>query len=87
MRIPKLIFGDDHGECSLWDISLAKYNVYRERIDRAYDQDADDQAEKIEAELETHKIPWRDMMKYEHGYVPDYAGYLAKVFNLDVESN
>lgn len=84
MKKPKMIFGDDNGECTLWDITLGEYNHYRERIDKAYDIGKDDKAEQLEEELESHKIE-HDF--YEHGYVPDYMVYIAKVYGIDVESN
>lgn len=84
MTKPKLIFGDDNGECSLWDITLGEYELYRKRIDAAYDDNNDRKGEKLEAELNSHRI---QIDTHENGYVPDWATYLAKVFNMDTESN
>ncbi len=86
MKIPKLIYGEDNGYCSLWDITLGEYNHFRERINKAHDIGKDDKAEELEKELASHEIDVPEF-KYEFGYIPDYAGYLAKVFKIDVDSN
>ena len=83
---PKLIFGDDNGFCSLWDIKLGKYNLYRERIDKAWGNGNDKKAEALEAELESHRIIINEFA-YEDGYVPSYVGYLAAAYGIDTESN
>lgn len=81
---PKLIFGDDNGECSLWDITLGEYEMYRKRIDAAYSDGNDRKGEKLEGELNSHLIK---IDTEENGYVPYWATYLAKTFGLDTESN
>lgn len=83
---PKMIYGDDNGFCSLWDIDLQEYEDYRDRIDTLYGDGKEDEAEALETELDGHRIPF-DEFQYENGYVPGYVGYLAQVFGIDTDSN
>jgi hypothetical protein len=84
VKVPKLIFGDDNGFCSLWDIDLETYNDYRERIEQLESEERDEECQKLETEFYDHKI---NISTEEEGYVPDWATYLAECFKIDVESN
>lgn len=83
MRKPKFIFGEDNGYCSLWDITKEEYESYRERLNNITD---DDEFDKVEKEWLRHEIRLNDF-EHECGYVPGYVGYLAEVFNIEVDSN
>lgn len=93
MSKPKLIFGDDNGSCSLWDITLAERDNYLLRMDDLEYGDASkdlsekelkQQLEKLENEFYSHRIK---IDTDENGYVPDYVEYLATVFGLETDSN
>lgn len=86
LKIPKLIYGEDNGYCSLWDITLSEYDLYRDRLAKLeYGSDEDkDKYDELEKELDSHRIV---IDSEEYGYVPDYVTYLAKIFKFDVDSN
>jgi len=79
-----LVYGDDNGSCSLYDISLKEYNEKRNKIDEAENDEKDELVDTLWEELESHKI---DIIAYEHGYVPDYVVELGRIYGFDVESN
>lgn len=81
----KLICGDDNGSCSLWDITLAEYEDYRERLNELEEEDNKEaQYEKLEKEWRGHEIK---IDTQEYGYIPDYVMYLAEELGIDTDSN
>lgn len=85
----KLIYGEDNGSCSLWDITLEEYNDYRRRLDEIELEDKNGYKSKayrdLEKEFYSHEINLRNTEN--DGYVPDFAVYLAKILNIDTASN
>lgn len=78
-----LIFGDDNGSCSLYDMTLAEYTEAREKCDEAEENDGD--FDEVWGELiESRRIK---IDTHEHGYVPDYVTKLAEIYGFETESN
>jgi len=75
-----LVFGDDNGSCSLYDLTLAEYEEIRKRADDAGADGFDETFKEI-----TDKEIYIDTE--ECGYVPDYVVKLSKIYGFDVESN
>lgn len=79
-----IVYGDDNGSCTIYDLTLKELNRYRERINTAYDNDDEPHAEELEAELEEKKIP---INSFENGYVPDYVVELSRIYGFETDSN
>lgn len=73
-----LVFGDDNGACSLYDLTLKEYQEIRSRADEAEDFD------EVFKEITDKEIK---VDTDECGYVPDYVVKLSKIYGFDVESN
>lgn len=72
MNKPLLVFGDDNGFCSLYNLTLDQYNSIIES-----DDDPSQTLRKFEIKI----------TESECGYVPDYVVQLSKIYGFDVESN
>lgn len=77
-----LVFGDDNGSCSLYDLTLEQYNEICKRADEAENNGGD--FDEVFAEIEAKEIK---VDTYDHGYVPDYVVKLAEIYGFEVESN
>lgn len=86
VKKPRLIYMTNENECELYDISLEEYNNYRSMIDAEIDLGNDSRAKEMEKELRDHIIDI-GTSDYEHGYARNYLGYLAKAYNIDIDSN
>jgi hypothetical protein len=77
-----LVFGDDNGFCSLYDMTGKEYDKWEERLNNCDDEEQEDilLTELHEKEIKVNEFD-------EVGYVPAYVVQLGKKYGFDVRSN
>lgn len=76
-----LVFGDDNGSCTLYNLAQDEYDEIMERYARADDTKAGN----ILDELKDKEISLEDSPSF--GYVPDYVVKLAEIYGFEIDSN
>jgi len=76
-----VIFGDDNGSCSLYNMTGAEYDEWSDKLADAED---DDQEEALLSQLKEKEI---EITELEVGYVPEYVMQLAKIYGFEARSN
>lgn len=72
MAKPLLLFGDDNGQCSIYELTLDQYQKIVET-----EADPNPILDKFRVKIDTA----------ENGYVPDWAAKLAEIYGFETESN